>query len=280
MTQVGDVWIMGSHRLICGSALEDDAYIRLLIGEKARMVFTDPPYNVRVDGHVSGKGKANRHEFLMASGEMSSAAFRSFLETSLGAAARASHDGAIHFVCMDWPHLQEVIEAGKSSIGEWKNLITWVKDSGGMGTFYRSQHELILVFKCGSAPHINTFGLGETGRYRTNVWKYPGVNTFGPGRDEALAMHPTVKPVAMVADAIKDVSRRKDIVLDPFGGSGTTLIAAEKTGRRARLIELDPLYCDVICRRWRALTGSFAVLEETGETFDKRQSAAVEASDV
>lgn len=268
VTRLGDVWIMGDHRLICGSALSASDYDTLMAGEKAQMVFTDPPYNVPIDGHAGGKGKAERREFVMASGEMSSASFRAFLKDSLKAAADVSHDGSIHFVCMDWRHLREVIDAGLDAIGEWKNLITWVKDNGGMGTFYRSQHELILAFKKGTAPHINTFGLGDTGRYRTNVWRYPGVNTFGPGRDEALAMHPTVKPVALVADAIKDVSRRKDIVLDPFGGSGTTMMAAQRTGRRARMIELDPLYCDVICRRWQAATRKPAISETSRRSFD------------
>jgi len=268
VSRLGDVWIMGDHRLICGSALSPTDYDRLMEGQLARMVFTDPPYNVPIEGHVSGKGKADRREFVMASGEMTTEAFSQFLQKSLSAAARVSCDGSIHFVCMDWRHLTEVIEAGKAAIGEWKNLIAWVKDNGGMGTFYRSQHELVLVFKKGQAPHINNFGLGETGRYRTNVWRYPGVNTFSADRDEALAMHPTVKPLALVSDAIKDVSKRKDIVLDPFGGSGTTLIAAQKTGRRARLIELDPLYCDVICRRWIRFTGQQPVLEDGKGSFE------------
>jgi DNA modification methylase len=170
---------------------------------------------------------------------------------------------------MDWRSIDRLIGVGRNLYAEFKNLIVWVKDNGGMGTFYRSQHELIAVFKVGEAPHINTFGLGETGRYRTNVWSYPGVNTFGKGRDDALALHPTVKPVALVVDAIRDVSRRGEIVLDPFGGSGTTLIAAERTGRRARLIELDPLYCDTICRRWMKLSGKEPVLEGAELTFQE-----------
>lgn len=268
VTQLGDVWMMGEHRLICGNALVRSDYERLMQGQAARMVFADVPYNVPIAGHVSGKGKVGHREFVMASGEMSAEAFSDFLRSSLGLAADFSRDGSIHFVCMDWRHLTEVIQAGKSAIGELKNLIAWVKDNGGMGTFYRSQHELILAFKKGQAPHINTFGLGDTGRYRTNVWRYPGVNTFSSDRDEALAMHPTVKPLALVADAIKDVSKRKEIVLDPFGGSGTTLIAAERTGRRARLIELDPLYCDVICRRWIRFAKLQPVLEGSQESFD------------
>ena len=268
VTQLGDVWIMGEHRLICGSALSRPDYEQLMQDQTARMVFTDPPYNVPIDGHVSGKGRVGHREFMMASGEMSAEAFSDFLRTSLSLAAEVSSDGSIHFICMDWRHLTEVIAAGKSAIGEWKNLIAWVKDNGGMGTFYRSQHELILAFKKGQAPHTNNFGLGDTGRYRTNVWRYPGVNTFSADRDEALAMHPTVKPLALVSDAIKDVSRRKDIVLDPFGGSGTTLIAAQRTGRRARLIELDPLYCDVICKRWIRFAQAQPMLEDGNETFE------------
>jgi DNA modification methylase len=183
--------------------------------------------------------------------------------------AAVIQDGSIHFICMDWRHLSELLTAGNTVYAELKNLIVWAKTNGGMGAFYRSQHELIFVFKKGAAPHLNTFGLGETGRFRTNVWTYPGLNTFRAGRDDELAMHPTVKPVAMVADAIRDVSHRGDIVLDPFGGSGTTLIAAEKTGRKARLLELDPLYADVICRRWAAFSKTPAILASTGQTFDE-----------
>ena len=236
-------------------------------GEQARMVFTDPPYDVEIDGHAGGKGRIARRDFVMGSGEMSDVDFATLLRDALACAAAVTMDGGIHFVFMDWRSVDRLIAVGQGVYTEFKNLIVWVKDNGGMGAFYRSQHELIAVFKVGRAPHINTFGLGETGRYRTNVWTYPGVNTFGKGRDETLALHPTVKPVALVADAVRDVSRRKDIVLDPFGGSGTTLIAAERTGRRARLIELDPLYCDTICRRWAAFSGEEAVLEGSGRAF-------------
>jgi len=190
-----------------------------------------------------------------------------FLTDVLGNMAGASCDGAIHFVCMDWRHMTELLAAGDAVYDDLKNLIVWAKTNGGMGSFYRSQHELIFVFKKGRAAHINTFGLGGSGRYRTNVWTYPGINTFRNGREDELAMHPTVKPVALVADAIKDVSRRSDIVLDAFGGSGTTLIAAEKTGRKARLLELDPLYCDVICRRFETYTGTPAVRATDGVPF-------------
>jgi DNA modification methylase len=279
VTRIGDVWICGKHRLICGDALDPGVFQRLMGSDRARMVFTDPPYNVRIDGNVGGKGKLARREFAMASGEMSAEAFTAFLTTAHRNCAEVSQPGAIHFSCMDWRHVSEMSAMGASVYGGAKNLIVWAKENAGMGTFYRSQHELVFAFKVGEAPHINNFGLGETGRYRTNVWSYPGVNSFGRGRDEALGWHPTVKPVALVADAIRDVSRRGEIVLDPFGGSGTTLIAAQKTGRRARLIELDPHYCDVICRRWRAFSGEQAVLEATAEAFEQVADARGEDGD-
>jgi DNA modification methylase len=214
------------------------------------MAFLDAPYNVPIDGHVSGLGKHHHREFAMGVGEMSPAEFTAFLTGALSATAAHSIDGAIIFSCIDWRHLQEMAAAGEAARLEFKNLIVWAKDNGGMGAFYRSAHELIFAFKHGSAKHLNNFGLGGGGRYRTNVWSYPGANTFRRDRDADLALHPTVKPIALVADAIMDVSHRGEIVLDPFGGSGTTLLAAEKTKRVARLIELDPLYVDVIVRRW------------------------------
>ncbi len=273
ITRPGDIWEMGDHRLLCGDARDASAIALLMSGETAAMVFTDPPYNVKIDGHVGGAGKTRHREFMMASGEMSQDAFTRFLTEALGHMAGATHDGAIHFVCMDWRHMAELISAGNAVYDEFKNLIVWAKTNGGMGTFYRSQHELIFVFKKGNAAHINNFGLGETGRYRTNVWTYPGINTFRNGRDDALAMHPTVKPVALVADAIKDVSKRGDIVLDAFGGSGTTLIAAEKTGRKARLLELDPIYCDVICRRFQAYTGTPVRRAGDGVSFSQLEAS-------
>lgn len=280
VTQIGDVWILGEHRLICGDSCDPASYDALMPGEKARMVFADPPYNCPIDGFVGGLGKTKHREFVMGSGEMSDDEFQSFLEGYMSSVIAVSVDGAIHYHCMDWRKLSVLLNVGQSLYPAQKNLITWVKSNGGMGTFYRSRHEQIAVFKVGSAPHINNFGLGDTGRYRTNVWEYAGVNAFGRGRDEALAMHPTVKPVAMVADAIKDVSTRGEIVLDPFVGSGTTVIAAEKTGRRARALDLDPRYCDVTCRRWEAFTGKPALLEATGATFAEAAAARVgEAGD-
>jgi DNA modification methylase len=260
----GDIWQLGPHRLICGDALNADVIAALMDGEKAEMVFTDPPYNVAIEGNVSGLGKVRHREFAMASGEMSRAEFTQFLTSAFANLVAFSGDGSIHFVCMDWRHMGEMLAAGGATYSELKNLIVWAKDNGGMGAFYRSRHELIFAFKNGSAPHINSFELGQYGRYRTNVWQYRGVNTFKAGRLEELALHPTVKPVRMIADAIKDVSRRCAIVLDLFGGSGSTLIAAHKTGRRARLCELDPAYCDRILRRWEIFAKDDAELIACG----------------
>ena len=264
----GDVWRVGRHRLVCGDARDNGAYEALLGSERVDLIFTDPPYNVPIDGHVCGSGRIRHREFAMGVGEMSSPEFRAFLERTLGPAAERCRDGAIAFVCMDWRHAEELLAAGKVVFSELKNLCFWNKSNAGMGTFYRSKHELVFVFKKGTAPHVNSFGLGETGRPRSNVWDYPGVSSVGPSRMEELAMHPTVKPTRLVADAIKDCSRRGDLVLDPFGGSGTTLIAAERTGRSARLIEYDPAYCDTILRRFERVTGKQAILLATGETFE------------
>lgn len=234
--RLGDVWQLGRHRLLCGNSLEPETIDLLMDGQKATMVFTDPPYNVPIDGHVGGKGKIKHDEFAMASGEMSQAEFTAFLKRAFGHLCRHATAGSIHFICMDWRHMQEVLEAADGTYSELKNLIVWAKDTAGMGSFYRSRHELIFAFKLGDAPHINSFELGQHGRYRTNVWDYRAANL------EELGMHPTVKPVRLIADAIRDVSARGHIVLDLFGGSGSTLIAAEKTGRRAYLVEIDPRF--------------------------------------
>ncbi|MFC7543711.1 site-specific DNA-methyltransferase [Siccirubricoccus deserti] len=267
VTRAGDLWELGPHRLLCGDSRDAEAYRRLIGGDLARVVFSDPPYNVPVGGHVCGLGRVQHREFAMASGEMSRAEFVAFLTVAFRNAAAASVNGAIHFQCMDWRHAGEMLEAGGAAYTELKNLCVWAKDNGGMGSLYRSQHELVFVWKSGTAPHVNTVELGKHGRYRTNLWTYAGVNTLKRDRMAELAMHPTVKPVALISDAIKDVSRRGDIVLDPFGGSGSTLIAAERTGRRARLIEIDPAYCDVIVHRWATLTGGEAVLAGSGRCF-------------
>lgn len=270
VSKLGDVWIAGDHRILCGDALQQSSYEALLGGKKAQMVFTDPPYNVPIDGHVSGKGEVKHTEFAMASGEMTEAQFTTFLTDVCKLMAAYSIDGSLHFVCMDWRHLYELQNAGRAAYDELKNLCVWSKDNGGMGSLYRSRHELVLVFKSGEKPHINNVKLGKHGRYRTNVWNYRGVNTLRSGRDDELAMHPTVKPVAMVVDALRDCSHRGGIVLDPFGGSGTTLIAAEKTQRKARLIEMEPKYIDVTILRWQKLTGQDAVDAATGQTFAER----------
>ena len=259
VTQLGDIWQLGRHRLLCGDARNPQDYDRLMDGDVARLVFTDPPYNVPIDGHVCGAGSVKHREFAMGAGEMSQSQFTEFLSVSIQNICGHVASGTILFVCMDWRHIRELQDAADAADLELKNLCVWNKTNGGMGAFYRSKHELIFVFKHGDAPHINSFGLGETGRYRTNVWDYAGISSIGSKRDEELAMHPTVKPTALVADAIKDCSRRGDIVLDPFAGSGTTLIAAEQAGRTARVIEFDPLYCDTIIRRFETLTGKAAV---------------------
>jgi DNA modification methylase len=268
VTRMGDVWVLGRHRLICGDARSPEDYARLLGSETVDLVFTDPPYNVPIDGHVSGLGRVRHREFAMGVGEMSSDGFTTFLADSLKPMAAVCKDGAIAFVCMDWRHMTELLNAGSRVFSELKNLCVWNKTNGGMGTFYRSKHELVFVYKVGTAAHTNTFGLGDGGRYRTNVWDYAGISSMGTGRSEAQAMHPTVKPTAMVADAIRDCSKRGQIVLDGFGGSGTTLIAAETCGRAARLIEYDPHYCDVIIRRFAAFTGKPVRLAEGGALFD------------
>lgn len=263
----GDIWLLGEHRLFCGDALEPASYHALLGSERAQMVFTDPPYNVPIQGHVSELGKARHSEFAMASGEMSAPEFTAFLTRSLQLAASVSIDGAIHFVCMDWRHIGELLASARSCYTETKNLCVWVKTNGGMGSLYRSQHELVGVFKVGTAKHINNVELGRFGRTRTNVWTYSGMSSFQQGRDETLAMHPTVKPTHLVADAIYDCSARRGIILDSFGGSGTTALAAERTGRRARLIELGPQFVDITLFRFAREFGITPIHASTGEVY-------------
>lgn len=272
--KLGDIFQLGRHRLICGNALDPAVVAALMDGEKAEMVFVDPPYNVPIDGHVGGAGKVRHREFAMAAGEMSPAQFTAFLRTAFQNLVANSVDGSIHFVAMDWRHMAEILAAGEGVYAELKNLIVWAKDNGGMGTFYRSRHELFFAFKNGSEPHINTFELGQHGRYRTNVWEYKGVNTLKTGRLNELALHPTVKPVQMIADAIKDVSRRGAIVLDLFGGSGSTMIAAHKTGRRGYLCEIDPIYCDRTIARWERYAKDDAELVSGGTATPEPAEAA------
>lgn len=260
VTRKGDLWLLGRHRLLCGDARSSEDVIRLGGEEKADLIFTDPPYNVAIDGNVCGLGAVRHREFAFASGEMTQAEFTAFLTETLSNARSVAREGSIAYICMDWRHLREILDAGEAVFSELKNLCVWNKTNGGMGSFYRSKHELVFVFKVGAGSHTNAFGLGETGRYRTNVWDYPGISSLGSNRMDELAMHPTVKPVALVADAIRDCSRRGEIVLDIFGGSGTTLIAAESCGRNARLLEIDPAYCDTILRRFETFTGKQALL--------------------
>jgi DNA modification methylase len=269
ITRPGDVWCLGRHRLICGDAREQAVFDLLMPGERADLLFTDPPYNMPIDGHVIRRGRVRHREFAMGAGEMSAKAFAGFLQQTLGLAAKRTRDGAIAFVCMDWRHMGEVLKAGQAVFSELKNLCIWNKSNAAMGTFYRSKHELVFVFKVGTAAHTNTFGLGGQKRYRTNVWDYAGANALRAGRSQDLAMHPTVKPVALVADAIKDCSRRGELVLDPFGGSGTTLIAAEKTGRLARMIEFEPTHCDTILQRFERVTGKSATHALTGASLEE-----------
>ena len=267
ITQMGDLWLLGSHRVMCGDCRDSDVVDRLMDSKQAQLVITDPPYNVKVNGHVCGSGKVQHHEFAMASGEMSSEEFSNFLQTSLSQLARVSANGSLHFICMDWRHIPELIQSGKHVYDSMQNLCVWNKTNGGMGSLYRSQHELIFVYKKGDTPHINNVELGKHGRYRTNVWTYAGVNTFSKDRDKVLAMHPTVKPIKMFADAMLDVTRLSDIVLDGFLGSGTTLLAAEQTKRTCYGIEINPGYVDVALRRWIELTGIQPIHENTGKTY-------------
>ena len=269
-SKIGDLWKLGRHAIVCGSALSADTFNTLFEAKHAHMVFTDPPYNVAIPGHASGHGRIQHRDFAMAVGELDEVEFTSFLTRCCALMAKHSIDGSMHFVCMDWRHIGEVQEAGRLAYTELKNICVWVKNNGGMGSLYRSQHELVFVFKRGSAGHRNNVQLGRYGRNRTNVWHYPCANTFSRQSDEGYlaALHPTVKPVAMVADAILDCSARGDIVLDPFLGSGTTLIAAERVGRCCYGVEIDPLYVDTIIRRWQAFTGDSATHAVTGRPFD------------
>ncbi len=250
----GDLWQLGNHYLYCGDSLHGESY-KILLGEKkANMIFTDPPYNVRVDGHVGGKGKIKHDEFAFASGEMSANEFIRFLETSFKHLKDYSADGSLHFVCMDWRHSYEILQASQQHYTECKNICVWNKQIGGMGSLYRSQHEFVYVFKNGTKPHINNIELGKHGRNRTNIWDYPGAGACSVHHND-LKLHPTVKPVSLIADAIRDCSKQGHIILDNFAGSGSTILAAEKTKRKAYLIEYEPKYCDVILWRYEQETG-------------------------
>lgn len=275
VSRLGDLWQLGDHRLLCGSTLDGASWQTLLAGREAAMVFTDSPYNVPVNGHVCGLGRTQHAEFAMASGEMSRDEFIHFLIEAICPMAEATRDGGLLYLCMDWRGLDQLLVAIASCNLSLINLCVWKKSNGGMGSLYRSQHELVLVTKKGNAPHTNNVQLGRYGRYRTNIWSYAGVNSFGSTRMDDITDHPTVKPVALVADAIRDVTRPGEIVLDGFMGSGTTILAAERTRRVACGIEIEPGYIDVAIRRWEKRTGRQAVLAGTGETFaEVRESRA------
>lgn len=276
VTCPGDLWELGPHRVYCGSALESESFAALMKGERAEAIFTDPPYNVRIDGHVSGLGAVRHREFAMACGEMDSNEYTLFLAQSFKLLACNSKDGSLHFIANDWRHTFEVLAAGQDTYTELKNICVWAKNNAGMGSLYRSQHEFIFVFKAGQGPHRNNIQLGRHGRHRTNVWSHPGANTFSATSEEGplSKLHPTVKPTRLVADAIMDCTSRGGLVLDSYLGSGTTVIAAERTGRRCYGLEIDPLYVDTIIRRWQAYTGETARHGRTNESFDIRQAEA------
>ncbi|WP_369722553.1 site-specific DNA-methyltransferase [Bradyrhizobium sp. LLZ17] len=274
VSKPGDLWLLDQHRLICADARQAESYARLMQGEHARMMFADPPYNVAIDGNASGKGRTKHPDFAMASGEMSLAEFEAFLAAFCALACEHAVDGSLHFICMDWRGMGQLLNATRPIYDQQLNLCVWNKPRAGLGSFYRSKHELVFVFKKGRAPHLNNVELGRNGRNRCNVWDHQNSWTGSP--KSKLALHPTVKPVALIADAIRDCTNEHDIVLDPFGGAGTTLIAAERTRRRARLLELDPGYVDVTIRRWQHLTGKVAVHAESGEPFASTGTATLE----
>ncbi|MBN9149786.1 DNA methyltransferase [Nitrobacter sp. 62-23] len=269
VTRPGDLWICNRSRVHCADALQPASYVTLMAGHRATMTFTDPPYNVSIRKHARGLGRSKHREFAVASGGLSDAEFLRFLQTIFDLIVSVSIDGSIVFSCIDWAHVRIMLDAGTNVFSELKNICVWVKSNGGMGTFYRSRHELVCAFKVGTAPHINTFELGQYGRARTNVWEYTGLNAFKSGRDDELAMHPTVKPVRMIADAMLDCSKPQSIVLDPFLGSGSTLLAGEMVGRHVYGLEIDAEYIDVSIRRWQAFTHRDAILESTGQTFEE-----------
>ncbi|WP_375459477.1 site-specific DNA-methyltransferase [uncultured Enterovirga sp.] len=267
----GDLYVMGPHRLLCGNALDPESYVALLGSELARAVVADSPYNVRTEGHISSRNRARHPSFMQAAGELSEEQFTGFLRAVMTLLCMHSVDGSLHYLFMDWRHMFELLTASRD-LYELKNMCIWAKDNGGLGSLYRSQHEIVAVFKNGNAPHINNIELGRHGRNRTNVWRYPGVNTMRKGRLADLKDHPTIKPVALIADAILDCTKIGDTVLDPFVGSGTTILSAERTRRRAAAIEIDPFYVDTAIRRVQERTGLMAVHHATGATFDELAS--------
>ena len=271
ITRSGDLWQLGKHRILCANSLAPGSYKTLMNSRSANVVFVDPPYNLIINGNVAGHGSIRRREFAMASGEMDNAEFAAFLTQALSLLARHSSPNSVHFICMDWRHLGQLLKAGEQAYKSLLNVCVWIKENGGLGSFYRSRHELILVFKKGTGRFRNNIQLGQYGRYRSNVWEYPSTRAVSRRNEEGnlLALHPTVKPIAMVADALLDCSARGEIVLDCFLGSGTTLIAAERVGRVCYGIEIDPLYVDVAIHRWQKHSGDFAIHAGTKKRFDE-----------
>ena len=266
VARVGDLFLLGSHRLICGDATDPAVIRRLMRTDVARMVLTDEPFNVAIGGHVTG---GEHREFVMASGEMTDAQFLKFNQKWMDAVLPHLMDGGILGTFIDWRGLP-IAHAAATALGLTPlNLVVWTKTNAGMGSLYRSQHELLPLFKKGDAPHVNNISLGKRGRHRTNVWTYPGASSLGSDARKGLQDHPTVKPTPMLQDALIDLTNRGDIILDPFLGSGSTLIAAENTGRECRGVELDPLYVDVIIRRYETATGANVILADSDETFEE-----------
>ena len=259
-TNLGDLWRLGDHFVICGDSLDENIFKVLMQGELAQIVVTDPPYNCPIDKYVCGLGKIKHEEFVMASGEMTNAEFAQFLHNFMKNAVKYSVNGSLSYIFMDWKGINTLINEAMKLYHSMINLAVWNKGVGGMGAFYRSQHELIGIFKNGSAKHQNHIQLSKYGRYRTNVWDYPGIRATNPGSLELLKLHPTCKNVGLLQDILIDASSKNEVVLDCFGGSGSTLIAAERAKRRARLIELNPRYIDVTIWRWEQETGKKATL--------------------
>jgi DNA modification methylase len=267
ISRPGDCWRLGGHVVLCADACEGRSYQALMAGEVARIMLTDPPFNCPIDGFVGGKGEIRHREFVTATGEMSDERFEGFLHDFLACAMSCVIDGGIGLSFIDWRQVELLLHAGRRSGLSLQNIIIWDKGRGGMGGTYRNAHELIAMFKRGDAPHLNNIELGKHGRDRTNIWSYPGATTLGSSARQQLKFHPTPKSVELIVDAILDLTSRDDIVLDPFLGSGTTLIAAEKSGRRCHGLELDPAYVDVIVRRWQTFTGSTAIRADDGRRF-------------
>ncbi|QIG53652.1 site-specific DNA-methyltransferase [Altererythrobacter sp. BO-6] len=269
ISRLGDLYQLGVHRLHCADALEMDSYVRLLAGELAQCIFSDPPYGCEIEGFVSGLGKHKHLNFLEGAGDMDRGELQEFFTAYLGHCKAFSSAGAIIFACMDWRQIDILLLAAMDVGLTRKNIAVWDKGSGGMGGLYRNAHEFVAVFCNGNTPATNNIQLGRHGRDRCNIWRYPGANRPGSSSAKALADHPTPKPEPLVEDALLDVTNRGDIVLDPFIGSGSTILAAESTGRICRGIELDPKYVDRAIRRWERETGIPAIHIETGLTFDE-----------